>query len=62
MIAGDVLFRRSIGRTDLPLGDHDALIGSIKAKLMRLPDETVVYPGHGPSTTVGEERRENPFL
>lgn len=62
VIAGDVLFRRSIGRTDLPLGDHDALIGSIKAKLMRLPDETVVYPGHGPSTTIGEERRENPFL
>ncbi|MBB4078953.1 glyoxylase-like metal-dependent hydrolase (beta-lactamase superfamily II) [Lewinella aquimaris] len=62
VIAGDVLFRRSIGRTDLPLGDHDALIGSILTKLMPLPDETVVYPGHGPSTTIGEERRENPFL
>ncbi|WP_420458481.1 MBL fold metallo-hydrolase [Neolewinella sp.] len=62
VIAGDVLFRRSIGRTDLPLGDHDTLIGSILTKLMPLPDETVVYPGHGPSTTIGEERRENPFL
>ena len=62
VIAGDVLFRRSIGRTDLPMGDHDALIGSILTKLMPLPDETVVYPGHGPSTTIGEERRENPFL
>ena len=62
VIAGDVLFRRSIGRTDLPLGDHDALLGSILTKLMPLPDETVVYPGHGPSTTIGEERRENPFL
>ncbi|WP_116126185.1 MBL fold metallo-hydrolase [Lewinella sp. IMCC34183] len=62
VIAGDVLFRRSIGRTDLPLGDHNALIGSILTKLMPLPDDTVVYPGHGPSTTIGEERRENPFL
>lgn len=62
VIAGDVLFRRSIGRTDLPLGDHDALIGSILTSLMPLPDETIVYPGHGPSTTIGEERRENPFL
>lgn len=62
LIAGDVLFQRSIGRTDLPLGDHDTLIDSIKNKLMLLPDETVVYPGHGPATTIGEERRENPFL
>lgn len=62
VIAGDVLFRRSIGRTDLPLGDHTALIGSIKTKLMPLPDGVVVYPGHGPSTTIGEERLENPFL
>jgi glyoxylase-like metal-dependent hydrolase (beta-lactamase superfamily II) len=62
VIAGDVLFQRSIGRTDLPLGDHDTLIGSILTKLMPLPDETVVYPGHGPSTTIGEERRENPFI
>lgn len=62
LIGGDVLFRRSIGRTDLPLGDHATLLGSIKAKLLPLPDDTVVYPGHGPTTTVGEERRENPFL
>ncbi|THH37947.1 MBL fold metallo-hydrolase [Neolewinella litorea] len=62
LIAGDVLFQRSIGRTDLPLGDHDTLIGSILTKLMPLPDQTVVYPGHGPTTTIGEERRENPFL
>ena len=62
VIAGDVLFRRSIGRTDLPLGDHDALIGSILTKLMPLPDEVIVYPGHGPSTIIGEERRKNPFL
>lgn len=61
-IAGDVLFQGSIGRTDLPGGDYDTLIGSILAKLMRLPDETIVYSGHGPSTTIGEERRSNPFL
>ena len=62
VIAGDVLFRRSIGRTDLPGGDHQTLLGSIHTKLFPLPDETVVYPGHGPSTTIGEEKRENPFL
>ena len=62
LIAGDVLFQRSIGRTDLPGGDYQTLIGSILAKVMPLPDETIVYPGHGPGTTVGEERRENPFL
>lgn len=61
-IVGDVLFNGSIGRTDLPGGDYDALIGSILAKLLRLPNETIVYPGHGPSTTIGEERRSNPFL
>ena len=62
VIAGDVLFHRSIGRTDLPGGDHATLLGSILTKILPLPDETIVYPGHGPSTTVGEERRENPFL
>lgn len=62
LIAGDVLFQRSIGRTDLPGGDHSTLIGSILSRVMPLPDETVVYPGHGPNTTVGEERAENPFL
>lgn len=62
LIAGDVLFYRSIGRTDLPGGNHARLIESIKTKLLPLADETVVYPGHGESTTIGEERRLNPFL
>ena len=62
VIGGDVLFQRSIGRTDLPGGDHATLLRSIETELMTLPDATVVYPGHGPATTVGEERRANPFL
>lgn len=62
VIAGDVLFDGSIGRTDLPGGDHQTLIGSILTKLMPLPDNTVVYPGHGGSTTIGKERVSNPFL
>ena len=62
LIAGDVLFQRSIGRTDLPGGDYDTLIDRIKTKLFVLPDEVKVYPGHGPGTTIGEEKRENPFL
>ncbi len=62
MIAGDVLFRDSIGRTDLPGGDYDTLIDNIKNKLLALPDDTVVYPGHGPSTTIGYEKDSNPFL
>ena len=62
VIAGDVLFEGSIGRTDLPGGDHQALIGSILTKLMPLPDDTVVWPGHGRATTVGKERDSNPFL
>lgn len=62
VIAGDVLFNGSIGRTDLPGGNYAQLIESIKTKLLTLPDETVVYCGHGPSTTIGEERRSNPFL
>jgi len=62
LIAGDVLFDGSIGRTDLPGGDHAALIGSIMTKLMPLPDATVVWPGHGRSTTIGKERSSNPFL
>lgn len=62
LIAGDVLFRESIGRTDLPGGDYDTLISGIRGKLLILPDETVVYPGHGPSTTIGYEREWNPFL
>lgn len=62
IIAGDVLFSGSIGRTDLPGGNYDTLINSIKNKLMILPKETVVYPGHGPETTIGQENDINPFL
>jgi glyoxylase-like metal-dependent hydrolase (beta-lactamase superfamily II) len=62
IIVGDVLFNGSIGRTDLPKGDYETLINSINTKLMTLPRETVVYPGHGPSTTIGQEHDTNPFL
>ncbi|MEO6491064.1 MAG: MBL fold metallo-hydrolase [Ferruginibacter sp.] len=62
VISGDALFNRSIGRTDLPLADHDTLIKSIRENLFVLPDHTIVYSGHGPITTIGEEKRENPFL
>lgn len=62
LIGGDVLFQSSIGRTDLPGGDHDTLIQSIKTKLFTLPDEVTVYPGHGPETTIGYEKKYNPFL
>ena len=62
LFAGDVLFRESIGRTDLPKGDYATLIGSITGQLLTLPDSTVVYCGHGPSTTIGFERKNNPFL
>lgn len=62
IISGDVLFNRSIGRTDLPGGNHQLLINNIKQKLFVLSDETIVYSGHGPATTIGEEKRENPFL
>lgn len=61
-IAGDVLFNGSIGRTDLPGGDFDTLINSIRKELFSLPDETIVYPGHGPSTRIGDEKLYNPFL
>jgi glyoxylase-like metal-dependent hydrolase (beta-lactamase superfamily II) len=61
-IAGDVLFRQSIGRTDLPGGDYQTLIDSINSRLMVLPDDTKVYPGHGPATTIGFERNNNPYL
>jgi len=62
LFAGDVLFRASIGRTDLPKGDYATLILSITNKLLPLPDSTVVYSGHGPATTIGFERKNNPFL
>lgn len=59
---GDVVFQGSIGRTDLPGGDFARLIESIRTQVLTLPDETVLYPGHGPETTVGHERATNPFL
>ena len=62
IISGDVLFRESIGRADLPGGDHGTLLRSIREGLWPLPDETVVYPGHGEPTTIGWERKHNPFL
>jgi glyoxylase-like metal-dependent hydrolase (beta-lactamase superfamily II) len=61
-LGGDVLFQRSIGRTDLPGGDFDTLIRSIRTQLFTLPDAVRVYPGHGPATTIGEEKQSNPFL
>jgi glyoxylase-like metal-dependent hydrolase (beta-lactamase superfamily II) len=62
LVVGDTLFAGSIGRTDLPGGDMTALLASITGVLFSYPDDTVVYSGHGPSTTIGQERRTNPFL
>jgi len=62
IISGDVLFKRSIGRTDLPGGDHETLLKNIREKLFTLPAETQVYSGHGPVTTIGEEKTHNPFF
>ncbi len=62
VLAGDVLFEGSIGRSDLPGGDLRALMSSIRRELLTLSDDTVVHPGHGPATTIGRERRANPFL
>jgi glyoxylase-like metal-dependent hydrolase (beta-lactamase superfamily II) len=62
LIAGDTLFAGSIGRTDLWGGSFEDIIASIREKLLALPDETLVFPGHGPQTTIGEERQSNPFL
>jgi glyoxylase-like metal-dependent hydrolase (beta-lactamase superfamily II) len=62
LIAGDTLFAGSIGRTDLPGGSFDKIIRSLHTRVLALPDETVVVPGHGPQTTIGDERETNPFL
>ena len=60
-MGGDLLFFRSIGRSDLPGGDHEQLMQSIRRELFTLPESVKVYPGHGPATSVGEEKRLNPF-
>lgn len=62
LVAGDVLFYASVGRSDLAGGSHELLIESIKSRLMALPDDVEVFPGHGPATTIGQERWQNPFL
>ncbi|SPE37535.1 putative enzyme [Candidatus Sulfopaludibacter sp. SbA3] len=62
LVAGDTLFQGSIGRTDLPGGDFQQIQRSIQGKLLTLPEETVVIPGHGDTTTIGEEKESNPFL
>jgi len=62
LFSGDTLFNYGIGRYDLPGGNYNQLMDSLQTKLMGLPDDTIVYPGHGPDTTIGTERRGNPFL
>ena len=62
MIVGDIIFAGSIGRTDFPQGNHQQLIEAIREKLFTLPDEMTVYPGHGPTTSIGHERSTNPFV
>jgi hydroxyacylglutathione hydrolase len=62
LLAGDTLFQRSIGRTDLWGGSTPQIVKSIREKLLVLPEETIVFPGHGDTTTIGEEREQNPFL
>jgi glyoxylase-like metal-dependent hydrolase (beta-lactamase superfamily II) len=59
---GDVLFKQSIGRTDFPLCNHTDLLSSIKNQLYTLPEETLVFPGHGPATSIAEEKMNNPFV
>jgi hydroxyacylglutathione hydrolase len=61
-MAGDVLFLEGVGRTDMPDGDHDLLISGIRERLFTLPENTVIYPGHGPETTIGHEKEYNPFV
>jgi hydroxyacylglutathione hydrolase len=62
LMGGDVLFKQSIGRTDLPGGNHEQLLKNIREKVYTLPLNTVVFPGHGPETTVGFEKENNPFV
>jgi len=62
LFSGDALFAGSVGRTDLPGGDHDMLVEGIRSRLLVLPEATVVHPGHGPDTTVGREKSDNPFV
>jgi glyoxylase-like metal-dependent hydrolase (beta-lactamase superfamily II) len=62
LFSGDTLFFEGVGRTDIPGGDQEALFRSINEKLMALPDSVRVFPGHGPETTIGHERKSNPFL
>ncbi|MCB5247119.1 MAG: MBL fold metallo-hydrolase [Candidatus Cloacimonetes bacterium] len=62
LFSGDTLFEQSIGRTDFPGGSHDQIVSSIRTKLFTLPDDTVVFPGHGPRTSIGLEKKHNPFV
>ncbi|MDO9079956.1 MAG: MBL fold metallo-hydrolase [Desulfuromonadales bacterium] len=62
LFSGDTLFADSVGRTDLPGGDHDTLVASIRNRIFNLPDATIVHPGHGPDTTIGREKRLNPYV
>ena len=62
LIGGDVIFQGAVGRTDLPSGNAEELMESIKTKILPLPDDTIIYPGHGPKTTLGEERKHNPYI
>jgi len=62
VICGDALFAGSIGRTDFPGGDMELLVKNIREKILTLPDDTLILPGHGPTTTVGQEKQSNPFV
>ncbi len=62
LLSGDTLFNRGVGRTDLPGGSWETLVHSIETKIFILPEKTIVFPGHGPSTTIGKEKRSNPFI